>query len=175
MANHSHFIRRRNELQHITDRIGRMEQEIDDFLRTTTHIIQSKAAVELDSQKMQETQHDLMQLESRLLDYKSRLRQQVQVKVRQWERPQLSGQAGNVRGERRKVERKLNQSLDRIKQIRANLSLVSFSNQGITLEQTGKQLDNLVGGDGHVKVGAEWLLGVTLLLAFFNELKRKWD
>lgn len=135
MTNYSNFFQRNNDLQQITGFTGRMKQDVEPFPPDTSYIIQNKAAVGLDSQKRQETQRGLMELESRLLDYKSRLRRQAQVKVRHWERPQRSGRAGNVLGERRRVERKLNQALDRIKQIRANLSLVGFSIKALLLNK----------------------------------------
>lgn len=174
MANQAHFFRRSAELGYVKDLMSQLDREIGGFIQATNSLVRHKASIELDSQKMQEVDRDLQQLETYILDYKDRLRRISRVKVRHWERPQLTGQAGDIVGDRRAIDRKLNRALDRIRRIRQDLSLVTFSNQAIMVEQVGNQLGNVV-DKGKIQPGGDWILAVTFLLAFFSELKKRRD
>ncbi len=177
MASYMHFRKREQELEYLKEQQGLLDKEIDKFITATNSVLSKDVAIELDSEKMNELQLNLRKLEADVLNYKERNHRLSRAKARHWERPALMGPIGDIRGLRRKINKKLERLLNRIRLIRDTVSSVQFSRKAVALEQTAKQLDHLVTKDHQgnwigLQPGGEILMAVTFLWAFFATIVR---
>jgi len=178
MSGNIHFIKRSHELRQQKEILGNLGHEIDKFIRLTDKYKVGGVKIEMDSQKIQETLNDLLEVEKLIDVYKNQTHRSSRVKVNHWEGNQIRGQRDEIVGIRRKIIKKLSQLETRVKLMRNNVSLFKFDNRAVMIESVGKQLDNMVDmqtGKMNSHGVGDLMVGVALLLAFMCELVRRKD
>ncbi len=176
MASNVHFLRRRYELKHQIDFQLQVEREMDMFIRKTNKFVLSKVAISMETEKINEATQDLLKLEEEIDVYYNYVHRISRVKVKHWERQHLDGQRSDIVGKRRKIIRKLKKLKSRVRKLRYIVESFKPKEKAQIVEQTLQQIGNYQDPEtGIIKTeaGGDLIVCITLLLAFFAELRRK--
>ena len=176
MSSNVHFLRRRYELKHQIDFQLQVENEIDMFISKTNKFVLSKVAISMETDKINEATRDLLKLEEEIDVYYNYVHRISKVKVKSWERQHLDGQRADIVGKRRAIIRKLKKLKSRVRKLRYIVQSFKPNERAQIIEHTLQQVGNYHDAEtGLIKTeaGGDLVVCITLLLAFFAELRRK--